>query len=334
MLAPHTPVPTTLSATVAPGLSAAMQPSQVAAEVEECITPKRKPGRPPNKPPVAALIMRGVLQAPVDPDNRLEFVFGNPTAFKALFAYFKNINAREINLRCRPDGLTFFARDHAKTSRIVAHIAGAHVNLHYCESEFWLGINREHVEKMFASIDKTIFKISIIQTIDDPDSLLFVLKNMDLDKECNYKVVLSEYSPDIELFEAETEVLPALLAEKFPIQFTLSAKQFKKSIGDANNCNDKFTYEKMGNHPLTLTCSGTGILYTEVYRSPEKINLVSNIESDAIFRCTVKISNIKSLANSMVTDDVCIMCRTDGDILFRSAVDEKALVINALTKLV
>lgn len=323
MLAPCTPA-------AQPVITAGM----VASVVEECITPKRKPGRPPNKPPVAALIMQGILSAPVDPDNRLEFVFGDPSVFKSLFAYFKNINAREINLRCRPDGLTFFARDHAKTSRVIAHVAGAHVNLHYCESEFWLGINREHVEKMFASIDKTIFKISIIQANDDHGSLLFVLKNMDLDKECNYKVVLSEYPPDLELFEAEAEVLPALLIEKFPIQFTLSARQFKKSISDASNCNDKFTYEKMGIHPLTLTCDGSGILYTEVYRSPEKIKLISNIESDAIFRCTVKINNIQSLAKSMVTDDVCIMCRTDGDILFRSAVDEKALVINTLTRIV
>ena len=41
-----------------------------------------------------------------------------------------------------------------------------------------------------------------------------------------------------------------------------------------------------------------------------------------------------TLASSMVTDDVRILCREDGDILFRSAIDAKALVVSTLTKLV
>jgi hypothetical protein len=35
----------------------------------------------------------------------------------------------------------------------------------------------------------------------------------------------------------------------------------------------------------------------------------------------------------MVTDDVRILCREDADILFRSAIDAKALVVSTLTRL-
>lgn len=294
---------------------------------------RRGPGRPPSKPRAPPLEKKGIVDSPQDPNNRLEFVYGDPTVFKALFTYFKNIKAREIHLRCSPRGLTFFARDHSKTSRVVAHAAGEHVNWHYCEGEYWLGINRDNVEKMFAAIDKTFFKITVIQSHEDHNSLVFVFKDAEIDKECNYKVTLSTYARDEDLYEAEHILTPAGLVEAFPIEFVLTAKQFKKSVSDASNYSDTVTFEKLGAHPLQLTYAKSNMIYNEVYRTPEKIKLRSAVEDGTTFRCTVKIANVKSLAASMVTDDVRILCREEGDILFRSAIDAKALVVSTMTKL-
>ena len=296
--------------------------------------PKRRgPGRPPSKPPPPPLEKKGIVDSPKESNNRLEFVYGEPVVFKSLFTYFKNIKARDIHLRCSPQGLTFFARDHSKTSRIVAVVAGEHVNWHYCEGEYWLGINRDHVEKMFASIDKTFFKLTIIQTQDDTNSLTFIFKDAEVDKECNYKVMLSTYAPDEDLYEAEKTLTPEGLVANFPIEFTLTAKQFKKSISDASNYSDTITFEKLGSYPLQLTYTKSNMIYNEVYRTAEKIHLRSAITDSSTFRCTVKIANVKSLASSMVTDDVRILCREEGDILFRSAIDAKALVVSTMTKL-
>ena len=295
--------------------------------------PRRGPGRPPSKPPSPPLEKKGVVDSPKDSNNRLEFVYGDPAIFKSLFTYFKNIKARDIHLRCSPRGLTFFARDHSKTSRVVADVAGEHVNWHYCEGVFWLGINREHVEKLFAAIDKTFFKITLIHTQDDPNSVTFVFKDAEIDKECNYKTTLSTYAPDEDLYEAEKLLTPEGLTANFPIEFTLSAKQFKKSIGDASNYSDTVTFEKLGAHPLQLTYARSNMMYNEVYRSAEKIHLRSAVGDGATFRCAVKVANVKSLASSMVTDDVRILCREEGDILFRSAIDAKALVVSTLTRL-
>ena len=127
---------------------------------------RRGPGRPPSKPPAPLLDKKGIVESPKDENNRLEFIYSDPSVFKSLFVYFKNIKAREIHLRCSPTGLTFFTRDHSKTSRIFATILGKHINWYYCEETFWLGINRDNIEKIFSSIDKTFFKIS-----DKPSSL-------------------------------------------------------------------------------------------------------------------------------------------------------------------
>ena len=295
---------------------------------------KRGPGRPPSKPPAPPLEKKGIVDSPKDPTNRLEFVYGNPKVFKSLFTYFKNIKAREIHLRCSKKGLTFFARDQQKTSRVVAHIAGEHVNWHFCEGEaFWLSINREGVEKIFTSVDKSFYKITILQSYDDPGSLQFVLKDPEIEKECNYTITLPQYAPDEDLYEAEQILSPEGIIRAFPIEFVLTAQQFKKSVTDASNYSDTVTFEKVGHHPFQLTYAKAGVTYNEVYRNQEKICLRADVPKDSTFRCTVKLVNIKSLAASMVTDDVRILCREDGDILFRSALDAKALVVSTMTKL-
>lgn len=297
------------------------------------IVKQRGPGRPPSKPPAPPLNKHGIVDSPKDIVNRLEFAYSDPTVFKSLFTYLKNVKARNIHLRCTPKGLTFFARDHSKTSRIVAHVAGDQVNWHYCENEFWLGINRDNVEKMFAAIDKTFFKITIIQTHDDINTLSFIFKDAEVDKECNYKVTLSTYAPDEDLYDAEKILSPDAMRTHFPIEFTLTAKQFKKTINDASNYSDVVTFEKPGGHPLQLTYAKQNMMYNEVYRNPAKIFLRSDVQPDSTFRCNIKIFNVKSLASSMVTDDVKILCREDGDMLFCSAIDAKALVVSTLTQL-
>ena len=288
--------------------------------------------RAASKPPAPALEKRGVVDSPLDSNNRLEFVYGDPSVFKSLFTYFKNIKARDVHLRCRPDGLTFFARNHTKTSRVVATVAGEHVNWHYCEGEFWLGLNCEKVEKMFAAIDRTFFKITLVQTHDDPNSLLCIFKDAELSKDDIYKLTLSAYSRDEELYEAEASLTPAALAA-FPVEFTLTAKQFKKVIGDASNYSETVTFEKVGTNPLQLTYAKADMTYSGVFHSDLKIRLNSRVPDGTTFRATVKIANVKSLATSMVTDDVRVLCREDADLLFRSAIDAKTLVVSTLTRL-
>lgn len=291
---------------------------------------RRGPGRPPSKPPAPSLDKKGVVNLPKDVNNRLEFVYSDPSIFKSLFVYFKNIKAREIHLRCSPTGLTFFARDHSKTSRIFATIPGEYINWYYCDGTFWLGINRDNIEKIFSSIDKTFFKIVLIQSYDDINSLNIIFKDSEIEKECNYKITLSSYMEDPDLYDSEN----VLNSEEFLIEFTLTAKQFKKTINDASNYSETITFEKISDNPLQLTYARSNITYNEVYRSSEKIALKSNVDTNSTFRATIKLNNIKSLASSMVTDEIRILCRSDEDILFRSVIDTKSLIVNTLTKLV
>ena len=292
-------------------------------------TTRKKPGRPPSRKTAPPLANAGIVQTPENPENQLEFKHSNPNAFKTLFSYLKNIKALEIHLKCDSNSLTFFARDRCKTSRIVTKIDCNNVYRYYCEKECWIYLNRDKLEKIFSSIDKTFCLITLQQSKTNLGTLSITFNDFGLDKECAYRVVLSNFEIDEDLYEAEREVN----AKKFPVQFTLTSKQFKKSIGDASNHSDCFSYEKFGNYPLQLTCSKPNFTYVESYLNDKKINCVSTVQENTMFRCKMKVQNIKPLSTSLVTDEVRIFCCEEGDVLFRSSFDEKKfMTLNILTK--
>jgi hypothetical protein len=294
---------------------------------------KRGPGRPSTKPDPPSLDQRGVVSDPDDPANTIEFVYGNPDVFKSLFAYFKNIKAANIHVRFSPTAVTFFTRDNMKLTRVVAHIEGSRVNHYYCAETYWMGMTRDLFEKMFAQIDKTLYKISIIGKADDLDHLWFIFKDAEVDKECHYKMKLAKLEADPELVEAETLLTQEKLDKDYPISFTLSDKQFKKTVNDAANYTDLITFEQVGNQPFQLTYLRTNVAYFEIYRTPQKIRLLSTVSSHGIFRCSVRVDSIKSLAASMVTDEMRIMCREKDNMVFRSEFDaavKDALVLSTI----
>lgn len=291
---------------------------------------RRGPGRPPNKPLIPLIDKKGVVNTPWDNNNRLEFIYNNPLIFKSLFTYFKNIKARDIHIKCTPTEMTFFTRDHLKSSKIFAIISCNQINWYYCKETFWIRLNRDNVEKIFSSIDKTFFKIIIIQTIDDNNSLLIIFKDSSLDKECSYKIVLSSYMEDNDLYNSED----FLNDSNSLIEFVLSARQFKKTIIDASNYSDIITFEKIGDEPLQLNYVRSNIIYNEVYKSDEKIKLKSSIGYNNTFRAVIKLNNIKSLASSMLTNEIYIYCKPDESILFKSVIDLNTISINTLTKLI
>lgn len=293
--------------------------------------PRRGPGRPPARPPAPDLPLVGLSEVPEDPANRLELVWGEPREFKTLFAFFKSMKMVNVHIRCAPDGLTFFGRDHNKLARVVAHVAGGHLNWFHCTGTYWLGLKRsDHVDHVFASIDASFGKLTICQAYDDPHRLHVVFKDFAMDKDCNYCLDLADLPADEDLVEAERGLSEAALAENYPVAFTLGDLSFKKMVRDALAHTPSITVEKLAGQPLQITYKRAGIEYFEVYRDPLKIHLAvhPDTEAEGVFRCPTHLAGIKALAGSMVADAVRILCPVEGDLLFRSAVQKKALVVS------
>lgn len=293
---------------------------------------KRGPGRPSKKQPPPTIECKGIVPSPKNPDHKMEMYCQAPKSFKDLFVYFKNVKAHKILMRCTREGIAFFTRAEESKTRIMVWAAGKNLAwYYYADSEpFFCAINREHVEAMFNSINKSFNVLQIQLRNDTRDKITFVLKDPEIDKECLYETTLGNPEVDNDLLAVERLITEEEL-RKYPIEFTLSAKQLKKTISDASNqATNELHLQKMGTSHLQFTHNITGQQqYYEIYKKPEKINLRSEVKDGDSIDIEWNLKTIKMVANSMVTDSVKIYCNRIGEIVFRSAIDDKALNVSA-----
>lgn len=290
---------------------------------------KRGPGRPSRRPAIPVLDRKGVVEAPDFECSLLELVYDAPQAFKALFTYMKSLKAKVVIMRFDENGITLYARDHTEKSVTIAHINGHKMNWYYCAERFAIELNRENVDKMFMNVDKTFHKISMFIETDEREFLRFAFKDADIDKECNYKIGVNICEFINDHFLAAEEIVKTQF--NFPIEFTLTVKQFEKTISDSVGQSDDINIVKSGDLPLEIKYNKGAVTYKEVYRDGTKIDLTCRLDTIVHFSTKVKLINIKPLVGSMVTDKVRICCGEDGRLMFRLVIKEEAVIVNAIT---
>lgn len=287
-------------------------------------TKRRGPGRPSNKPAPPTLPISGIVETPRNPVNLIEFITGKPIDFKILFTYFKNLKSTDIHIHFRKNDITFLTRDHSTNSRVLAVIDCRNVNFYYCKQEMCIGLNRAHSEKLFLNIDKAFFRFSIEYREDETERIYFIFR--DAETERQYMIYVSNVDTDLDLFAARDEIpTDDLMSQKsYPLQFTMSSRQFKKTISDAQAYHDTITIEKIIDNPMRISYKKHNVVYNEIYFNDQSIGLVS---ANTDFMCKAKIANLKSLVSSIVTDKITIMCRETNDILICSEIDKDVMTV-------
>ena len=294
---------------------------------------KRKPGRPPNRPYIPVIEQKGIVHTSRLSSSRIELVYNNPLSFKSVISYFKNIDAREIHLKCTPTTMCFYARDHLRNSRVAVSICCNLTTWYFCSGDYDIFLTRENIESIFTNIDKNLSKLTMIYSNDEVDSLTFIFKDEEMCKECNYKIALARCELDRDLYSIVDILSPENLLQMFPIEFTLNSKHFKKTITDAANHSNTITFEKIADHPFLCSYESPSVIFKGMYLDSEKIKLRCSVD-ESFFRCSVPIVNIKPLSSSIFTNDIRILCRKNDDILFISFLDDNIISINTLTKLI
>ena len=286
--------------------------------------PARRPGRPKTYETKIIIPHDGIVPEPSEKNFRLEIVYEKPSSIKSIFTYFKNIKAKQIHVQCTPGTLTFFVRDHCNTQRTLVRINGDQLNKYYCSTEFMLYINLEYIEPIINAIDASIGTISFIQD-EDYSSIYIILYNINLKKECKYKLELSTFEKDQILYDAAQYLLPEVL-ESYPIAYTISAKDFKKSISDilnlTQNVEETVYFEKSSaTEPLHFYKQAEKISYWESYHDEKEIRLVNKLGNEP-FRISVRLTNLKCLHNALLGGNITIYAKEGTDMIFTTSAEE------------
>jgi hypothetical protein len=316
---------------------------------EKVVKSKKGPGRPPAKKDLNPVEHLGIVPKPSDPAYRLEVVYDKPAEFKNIFTYLKNIKAKEIHLKCNPKYMALFVRDHINTQRTVVRIEGSNVNNYYCNGEFILHINMDFVEKIFSSIDASISTITFIQEEHTDSHLYIILHNIVLGRKGHYKVNLSSFNEDLDLYDSE-KLLSRESLDSYPISYTMTAKDFKKSVSDilalTQSGSESVILEKNEGEPIHFSYENQKLGYNEVYEKADQIKLRDKLGSSSL-RVDIKITNIKCLYSAMLANDINIFVKEEADMIFTTTAEDelpeeggiaikndgKAIIVSTLLKL-
>jgi hypothetical protein len=280
----------------------AKPPVLVNEVAENVVINKKKPGRPRKNINNIPVEIHGIVQNPLSIDNKVEMAYYNPKLFKKLFEVFRAYNVGILCFVFDVDGIRIFAKDHLEKSSLLVFIDGRCLDWYYCRERVVQYHDREKLETIFGTIDKTNHKITMILTQTTFRSVLNIML-----KESQY---YSEGIFNIEVIHQPKEIRIAETMDSdanYPIKVTFDSKHFKKEISNVDKFSDAISFCKQGNGPLQMTIyGGKNISFTRSYGNFERLKVVSALANGDEMIVPVYIGYIKPFSNTCAGQDITI----------------------------
>ena len=122
---------------------------------------KKKPGRPKKNIPLTEYSIKGILSAPLQKHNLVEFTYNNPKTCKKIFTLFKSYHINEITWNFQPEYVEIRAKNRNSESFIIVRFNCKFVERYYCGKSdgVTVTVKRDAMEKIFKRIDKNNHKV-------------------------------------------------------------------------------------------------------------------------------------------------------------------------------
>lgn len=299
-----------------------MQEIEIIAAIEEAadVIPetKKKPGRPKKKAVAIPVEVHGIVEQPVNEDDVLELVYGNPTLFKKILQLLKAFEVSEVEMNFDKTCVNITAKDHLGKSTIYTTIDGRCMNLYYCKNPLRICVKRDSLDKVFGTLSKNHYKITFVLKENYRSTMYLIVKDIEYDYDECYEIDVVFKPEDLlqkNIKDDETN---------YPIKFKVSAKHFKTKITNIGKLSQAFTIQKCGDDSLQFTFDkAQKVNYTGIYNSADKIKLECTLPPDDVFNVSVYIDYIKPFSNSNIGDDVFISADKREKMSFMTFLDKK-----------
>ena len=294
---------------------------------------KRKPGRPPKvkaKEPTGRI---GIAEEPSNPRHVVEFLYDKPSNFKKICSYWSSLNADKIKFIFTKESLILYTKDYKETNDVGITCDGNKINRYYCAAPITIGVSFSNLELVLSKLDKSYECIS------------FVLKDATQNKtlHCTLQndVNMYEYFDIDIVIDAtdQTNQYHQMFQDQTPytLEFKLPGKYFKKAISDAKQFEKQWTIEKFGengNMMFSYKSSNGQVKARIIPKDLKDIDLKSRVVNKEIFSVSVYIDTLRPTSSSQLADVIHIKAERDKPLWIWADLDDKAIMINALIKIV
>ncbi len=288
---------------------------------------KRSVGRPRRTPQPDPVPRNGIVYEASSSDNLVEMSYDNVSVFKKVFNLLKNMNVKEINFNFSGTSVLLFGVDHLEKNIIHIKVNSNKLNHYFCERPVTITLDTKNLDKITQKIDKNYELMSFILKKDSyRNNLMIILNNkeMSIDESHVIRLIESEHN-------YETFMNKSCNFMEYPLRFELNGKYFKKLINDMYVFSEVFTIEKVSKSPLSFVYKNLNntIRGYNICRDDKKIKLETSLNEDDIFSVSVQIDYVKSLSNSLLSENVKVYADTDNDLVFNLSIDEGVIDITS-----
>ena len=174
-------------------------------------------------------------------------------------------------------------------------------------------VKREHLDKIFNTIEKQHNRIIVYSEVNSYQSTLFVnLLNEELGIHDSYAIDL--------LVKPCIEEIDYFSSRQYVIQFKISSKVFKKFINDSfNNCKI-LQIDKYENSPLYFKMVyNNKVQFTRKFLEGDNFQSESNLENGEYFNINLELEYIKPFSNTVLSEYFVISINNDHGVILKSA---------------
>lgn len=287
-----------------------MQKMQKKSAAEpEVVEPKRRPGRPSKVKKVDKSDIKGIISAPVNPANIVEFANDHAVVFKKLFKLFKSYNVSVITFDFQEKQFNIIGEDHKRQCLLFVRFNCENTRSYYVKEPLQVNVEHAQLATIFDLGSQNQYIVTFELQEDYRSRLGISIEQKNNGSVTNYKLGATA---DVEVFEYPDTV--------YPLTFTLNARDFKVDVAQYCKTSKKITIQREGQGPLRfITKMGDGnVSSSKEYRDMEKINTQSDMDDDDIINVHVGSSQVKPIANALIGDRVHLGVHNDHALLIKT----------------
>ncbi|MCK9607566.1 MAG: hypothetical protein M0R33_14085 [Methylomonas sp.] len=282
--------------------------------------PKKRPGRPRKKPSFLQPTSGGILQAPQDARNSVEFTYQHPAEIKRIVNLFKAYNTINLELEFAKNQFTISGKDYTNRVTIIAAVNCRYVSSYYCAEPCCVSVKRDKFEIALAPLEKSHSQITICINRHGNTTLCIVLHDTLYNSDDQFEIE----SPQLtQISETPSKNFDDAT---YPVRFVISGAHLKNKIKDLKYSVRDFSIQKQGNEPLRICMHELSrFAYSGIYTDPDKIHLESSIADCDIFVSVVPLSYIRPLTSPSLTEDLIIAADSQRKMIVRTGLGRLAL---------
>ncbi len=282
--------------------------------------PKKRPGRPRKIPETAPMQRLGVVETPLNEDNKMEFVYDSPTMTRTVSRFLHTMSSSKINMIFRKREIILYGKDHHEKTSAYIRINTEKVNRYYLETEFEIGILAENLEEVFHNVDKNYTVMRLTSTKEDYKTKITIGFDTTFKiEECHTIYLIADYPQlcDEKMFVDESHC----------IRLTFDSATFKALVTNMSRLTLQIEISQSRNtEPVVIRYRKelNRKVNSDLTIANDSPMLKSRLPSDKTFRLAFSLEPMKYVCHSQLGQTVVVLLDESLPLTIRVVVDDAA----------